>query len=125
MVCILFPHTLKGKASSWYFFVPANSITDWKTFEIMFRRKYAVQKTHAALLKELCSLKKERKERVHNFTQRFASYLNNFIAANKPSENSLIEYYTSALRLDLAMFAKISVRTTLAETYEEAKKVEA
>ena len=61
VVCRLFPHTLKGKAASWYFALPANSIMDWNTFERMFRSKYAVQKTHAALMKGLCALKKERK----------------------------------------------------------------
>ena len=62
---------------------------------------------------------------MHNFTRKFASYLNNFTAADKPSENVLIEYYTSALGLDLAMFSKRSVRPTLAKTYEEDEKVEA
>jgi len=76
-------------------------------------------------MKGLCALKKERKEKVHDFTQRFVAYLNNFTAVNKPSENALIEYYTSALGPDLAMFSKRSVRPTLAETYEEAEKVEA
>ena len=76
-------------------------------------------------MKGLCALKKERKEKVHDFTQRFAAYLNNFTALNEPSEKALIEYYTSALGLDLAMFSKRSVRPTLAETYEEAEKVEA
>ena len=123
VVCRLFPHTLKGKAASWYFSLPANSITDWNTFERLFRSKYAAQKTHAALMKGLCALKKERKETVHNFTQMFAAYLNNFTAADKPSENALIEYYTSALGSDLAMFSKRLVRPTLAETYEEAEKV--
>ena len=75
-------------------------------------------------MKGLCALKKERKERVHNFTQRFAAYLNNFTAVNKPSENALIEYYTSALGPDLSMFSKRSVRPTLVETYKEAEKVE-
>ena len=62
---------------------------------------------------------------MYNFTQRFAAYLNNFTAADKPSENALIEYYTSALGPNLAMFSKRSVRPTLPETYEEAEKVEA
>ena len=76
-------------------------------------------------MKGLCALKKERKEKVPDFTQRFIAYLNNFTTTNKPSENALIEYYTSALGPGLAMFAKRSVRPTLAETYEEAEKVEA
>ena len=62
VVCRLFPHTLKGAAGSWYFALPANSITDWDTFERIFRSKYAVQKTHATLMKRLCALKKERKK---------------------------------------------------------------
>ena len=58
VVCRLFPHTLKGKSASRYFVLPANSIINWNTFERMFRSKYAVHKTHAALMKGLCSLKK-------------------------------------------------------------------
>ena len=88
MVCRLFPHTLKGTTSSWYFSLPTNSIIDWDTFERIFRSKYVVQKTHVALMKGLCDLKKERKEKVHNFTQRFVSYLKKFTTADKPSEKS-------------------------------------
>ena len=61
VVCILFPHTLKGVAASWYFALPVNSITDQDTFERIFRIKYDVQKTHAYLMKGLCTLKNERK----------------------------------------------------------------
>ena len=45
--------------------------------------------------------------------------------ADKPSDKVLIEYYTSALRPELAMFAKMSTKPTLSETYEEAERVEA
>ena len=44
---------------------------------------------------------------------------------DKPSDKVLIEYYTSALGPDLAMFAKGRAKPTLAETYEEAEVVEA
>ena len=76
-------------------------------------------------MKGLISLKKEKKERVHNFTQRFASYLNNIDAAKNPSEHALIEYYTSTLGPNLAMFVKRSVKPTLLDTYEEDENVEA
>ena len=62
---------------------------------------------------------------MHNFTQRFVAHLNNFDVAIKPTENTLIEYYTSALGPDLAMFFKRSVKPTLVETNEEVEKVEA
>ena len=113
VVCRLFPHTLIGAATSWYFGFPTNSILDWDTFERIFRSKHASQKTHATLMKGLGMLKRERKENVHNFTQRFAAYLKNFSATDKPSDKVLIEYYTSALGPDLAMFAKSQVKPTL------------
>ena len=61
---------------------------------------------------------------MHNFNQRFAVHLNNFDATIKPVENTLIEYYTSALNPEIAIFVKRSVKPTLVETYEEAEKVE-
>ena len=76
-------------------------------------------------MKGLCALKKERKEKVHSFTQRFAACLKNFSATDNPSDKVLIEYYTSALGTDLAMFSKAKVKPTLSETYEEAERVEA
>ena len=59
---------------------------------------------------------------MHSFTQRFAAYLKKNSADDKPSHKVLIEYYTSALGLELAMFTKMSVKPTLLETYEEAEK---
>ena len=76
-------------------------------------------------MKGLCALKKERKEKVHSFTQRFAAYLKNFSPADKPSDKVLIEYYTLGLGPDLAMFAKAQVKPTLSETYEEVERFEA
>ena len=76
-------------------------------------------------MKGLCSLKKERKAKVHSFNQRFDAYLKNFFGANKPSDKVLIEYYTLALGPELAMFAKMKSQPTLTETYEEAERVEA
>ena len=75
-------------------------------------------------MKGLCALKKERKEKVHSFTQRFASYLKNFSETDKPSDKVLIEYYTSGLGPELAMFAKIKAKPTLVKTYEEAEIIE-
>ena len=76
-------------------------------------------------MKGLCALKKERKEKVHSFTQRFAAYLKKKSEADKSSDKVLIEYYTSDLGPDLDMFAKMKAKPTLAKTYEEVEKVEA
>ena len=68
VVCRLFPHTLKGAATSWYCGFHVNSIPDWDTFKRVFRSKYTAQKTHASLMKGLGLLRKERNEKVHSFT---------------------------------------------------------
>ena len=62
---------------------------------------------------------------MHNFTQRFAAYLKNFSETDRSSDKVLIEYYTSALGPDLAMFSKGRAKPTLTETYDEAEIVEA
>ena len=66
----------------------------------------------------------EKKEKVQDFSQSFVSHLNNFSAAIKPAEETLMEYYNSTLSPDIAMFVKMSVKPSLVETYEESKKVE-
>ena len=60
---------------------------------------------------------------MHSFTQRFAAYLKKISETDKSSDKVLIEYYTSALGPDLAMFAKGRAKPTLTETYEEAEVV--
>ena len=51
--------------------------------------------------------------------------MNSFSATTKPTDESLIEYYTTSLDPPIAMFVKRSGKITLVENYEEAKKVEA
>ena len=49
--------------------------------------------------------------------------MNNFGASIKPPEETLMEYYTSAISRYIAMFVKRSVNPSLLENYEEAIKV--
>ena len=75
-------------------------------------------------MKGLGLLRKEKNEKVHIFTQRFSIYLKKFFEADRLSDKVLIEYYTSSLGPELAMFAKMKFKPTLVETYEEAERVE-
>ena len=63
VVCRLFSHTLKGKAASWYFGLQVNSITNWNTFERLFKNKFGCQRTTTTLMKELLALNMEKKEK--------------------------------------------------------------
>ena len=75
-------------------------------------------------MKELLALKMEKKEKVLDFNHRFAHHLTNFSAAIIPAKETLIKYYSSVLSPKIVMFVKRSVKPSLLETYEEAKKVE-
>ena len=75
-------------------------------------------------MKEFLALRMDKKEKVWDFSQRFASPLNYFSVAIKLAEETLMEYYTSKLSPNIEMFVKRSVKPSLVETYEEAKKVE-
>ena len=121
VVCIFFPHTFKAKESTWYFPLPTNSITNWDTFERLFKGNFCSQRTTSSLMKKLFSLRMDKKDKVWDFSERFSSHLNNFSAAIKPAEETLMEYYTSALFPDIAMFVRRSIKHSLVETYEEAK----
>ena len=114
VVCRLFPHTFKAKATSWYFGLQANSIKNWDTFERLFKGKFGSQRTIASLMKEFLALKMDKKEKVQDFSQIFSAHLNNLSAAIRPAEETLIEYYTSSLGPRIAMFVKRLVKPTLA-----------
>ena len=124
VVCIPFPHTFKAKEASWYFGLQENSITNWDTFEILFKEKFGSQRTTTTLMKELLALRMDKKDKMHDFSQRFASHLNNFSASIKPIEETLTKYYTSTLSPNIPMSVKRPVKPSLVETYEEAIKVE-
>ena len=116
VVCRIFPHTLKGKESSWYFGLHANSITNWNTFERLFKSKFGCRRTTYTLMKDLLALKMEKKEKVLDFNHRFTHHLNNFSAAVIPAKETLIEYYSSVLSPEIAMFVKRSIKNLLLET---------
>ena len=97
VVCRLFPYTFDPKESSWFFSLQANSIAIWDTFERVFKSKFGNKKFVASLMKELLSMRMEKKEKVQDFNQRFTTLLSSFSSAKKPVEESLVEYYTTTL----------------------------
>ena len=75
-------------------------------------------------MKELLSMRMEKKEKVQEFNQRFTTLLNRFSVVIKTAEKSLVEYYTTTLYPPIEIFVNMAVKVTLIENYEEAKKVE-
>ena len=64
-------------------------------------------------MKELLSLKMDKKEKVQYFNQRFTTLLSSFSAVAKLAEESLVEYCTTTLYPPIAMFVKRAGKLTL------------
>ena len=90
VVCRLFPYTFNPRESSWYFSLQDKSIANWDGFEKVFISKFGDRKTIAALMKELMSMRMEKKGKVQEFNHRFTTLLNSFSAVTKPTEESLV-----------------------------------
>jgi len=92
VVCRLFPYTFSTKASTWYFSLPPESITEWDDFERLFIRKFGERKMNAYLHKELGAIKMDKKEKVKDFNQRFLNVLIKFPHKVAHAQSLSIEY---------------------------------
>lgn len=82
----LFPYTLQEAAGSWYFSLPAGSITSWNIFQEQFLTKFGDDRSIETLINDLSNLKSESKESIKDFNSRFNKLLNKIPATSKPSE---------------------------------------
>lgn len=124
IVCRLFPFTLIGAASTWYFSLRTGSITSWAAFQHAFLDKYGYDKTPVALVLELSRLKIETKEKVKDFNIWFNILFNRIQDNARPTEEVLMEFYTTALFVPTAMWVKRSNTQTLQGAIDVPVKVE-
>ena len=122
VVCRLFPHTLQGKATKWFFNLAPGSITSWKKFEEAFMAKFSDEETPRILSLELLRIRMNENEKVKDFNERFMSLLNGI--PMKLAETVQIEHYVSALPPNIAMFVKTQRKLTLVDNFAEAIKIE-
>ena len=104
VVCRLFPYTLKGKASTWFFNLAPRSITSWKQFEVTFMEQFRNEETSGILFLEISTMRINKKDKVKYCNQRFITLLNKI--PDKPSEAVQIEFYTVTFPPPIAMFVK-------------------
>ena len=76
VVCILFPYTFVGQASTWFFSLVARSIGSWQQFENAFLSQFRDDRTLGVLVLELSTMRFEKKDKVKDFNQRFINLLN-------------------------------------------------
>lgn len=71
VVCRLFPHTLQGKATKWFFNLAPGSITSWDIFEEAFMVEFNNEESPQILPLELLGIRMNEKEKVKDFNERF------------------------------------------------------
>ena len=76
VVCRLFPHTLQGKATIWFFNLALGSITSWDKFEEAFMDEFSIEETSGILPLDLLGIKMNENEKVKDFNERFLFLLN-------------------------------------------------
>lgn len=67
VVCIIFPYTFEGNASTWYFSQHPQTIVSWDKFETCFLEKFGDYKSPELLVMELSILKMNLKEKLKDF----------------------------------------------------------
>jgi len=97
VVCRLFPFTLIGATSTWYFNLRIGSITSWGAFQQAFLDKFGNDKTPVALVLELSHFKMDTKEKVKDFNIWFNTFFNRISANARTTDEVLMEFYIAAL----------------------------
>ena len=121
VVCRLFPITLEGKATKWFFNLTPRSITSWDIFEEAFMAEFSVEETPGILPLDLLGIRMNENEKVKDFNERFMSLLNGIPI--KPAETIPIEHYVFALPPNIAMFVKTQRKLTLVDDFEKLSKL--
>jgi hypothetical protein len=124
VVCRLFPYTFEGNASTWYFAQQPQTIVSWDKCETCFLEKFGDDKSLEVLVMEISSLNMSPKDKVKDFKQRFITLKNRIPTYSMPAESLIVTYYTKALHNNIAIWVKISKRSTLLEAFEEERQFE-
>ena len=64
VACILFPHTLQGKATKWFFNLAPRSITSWEKFEEEIMAKFSDEETPRILSSKLLGIRMNENEKL-------------------------------------------------------------
>jgi hypothetical protein len=121
-VCRLFPHTLQVKSTKWFFNLAPGSITSWKKFEEAFMAEFSDEETPRILSLQILGIRMNENEKVKYFNERFFYLLNGIPI--KPVKEVHIEYYTSVLPPNIAMFVKNQEKLTLVDNFAKVIQVE-
>lgn len=120
VICIFFPYTFKGKATTWYFAQSPKSIVSWEQFETVFLEKFGDDKPPNVFVTYLYNMKMEAKEKVKYFNVMFPSLKNKIPVESMPAQNPIFSYCVKALPHNFYMWVKRAQKHILMTTFEEA-----
>ena len=80
VVCRLFPHTLQGNATKWFFNLAPRSITSWKKIEEAFMAEFSDEEKPRIFSLELLGIIMNEDEKVKSMKDLFLSSINAYQA---------------------------------------------
>ncbi|XP_051141221.1 uncharacterized protein LOC127258426 [Andrographis paniculata] len=93
-----FPFSLKDAAKDWLYYLPPGSIDTWNDMKKKFLEKYFPASRAAILRKEICGIKQQSGETLHEYWERFNKLIIKCPQHQIPSQ-LLIQYFYDGLSL--------------------------
>ncbi|XP_038976085.1 uncharacterized protein LOC120107013 [Phoenix dactylifera] len=118
-----FPFSLKDSAKDWLYYLPSGSITIWNEMKRLFLEKYFPASRAANIRKEICGVRQQNGESLHEYWERFKK-----LCASCPhhqiSEQLLIQYfYEGLLPTERSMIDAASGGALVDKTPETARNL--
>lgn len=118
-----FPFTLTDAAKEWFFDLPAGTITSWAQMQRAFLEKYFPASRAANIRKDICGIRQEDTETLHEYWERLKKLCNS-CPNHQVSEQLLMQYFYEGLTYgDRNLVDAASGRALVDKTPAEAKKL--
>ena len=91
-----FPFSLNGAAKDWLYYLPPAAITSWDGLKRIFLEKFFPASRTAAIRKEICGIRQNHGETLHEYWERFKKLCSS-CPHHQISDQLLIQYFYEGL----------------------------
>ncbi|XP_052176648.1 uncharacterized protein LOC127790952 [Diospyros lotus] len=114
-----FPFSLDGAAKDWLYYLPPAAITSWDGLKRIFLEKFFLASRTAAIRKEICGIRQNHGETLHEYWERFKKLCSS-CPHHQISDQLLVQYFYEGLTpmdrylVDAASGGALSEKTPVA-----------
>ena len=116
-----FPFSLADAAKDWLYYLPSGSITCWNDMKRLFLEKFFPASRAAAIRKEICGIRQQHGETLHEYWERFKKLCSS-CPHHQISDQLLIQYFYEGLfPMDRSMVDAASGGALVDKTPDQAR----